>query len=74
MHPADKERERVMLWNSEKKVKIYGMSAPMRKNLEEYLRTHPHCEVYSDQDKHLPPKPRSSKSKSKKAKKSKKAE
>ena len=44
MHPADKERERVMLWNSEKKVKIYGMSAPMRKNLQEYLRTHPHCQ------------------------------
>ena len=46
-------RERITIWNNKKKSKTFGMNAPMRKNLEEYLRTHPQCEVYTDQDKDM---------------------
>ena len=28
-----------------------GLAAPSEKNLPEYLRNHPHCEVYAGQDK-----------------------
>jgi len=46
----DPSMERVPLWNRMKRVCMRGMSAPRRGRLEEYLQTHPHCEVYVNQD------------------------
>lgn len=48
--PEDPSMERVPLWNRTKRVCVRGMSAPRRGRLDEYLQTHPHCEVYVNQD------------------------
>lgn len=42
--------ERVKIWNRNKQVMVSGTAAPMRKNLEDYLKDRPHCEIYSDQE------------------------
>lgn len=46
---------RVTVWNRETLRKISGKAAPMEKNLDEYLRRHPECELYGDQDAQLDP-------------------
>ena len=53
MEPASEAR--VTLWNNATKRKIAGKAAPMQRNLDDYLRKHPECELYSGQDKLLSP-------------------
>jgi len=42
--------QRVPVWDREKKRKLAGMAAPLERNLAQYLREHPTCEVYDNQD------------------------
>eukprot|EP00658_Telonema_sp_P-2_P008171 TRINITY_DN13066_c0_g1_i4.p2 TRINITY_DN13066_c0_g1~~TRINITY_DN13066_c0_g1_i4.p2 ORF type:complete len:288 (-),score=50.65 TRINITY_DN13066_c0_g1_i4:41-904(-) len=52
---------RVKVWNSRLKRKLAGTAAPLRRNLEGYLQSHPDCELYHGQDipavKDKPPEP-----------------
>lgn len=45
--------DRITLWNTSTKRKLVGNSAPKRRNLSQYLATHPHIEVYTDQAEQL---------------------
>lgn len=45
----------ITLWNTKLFYKRAGTSAPLGKNLAEYLQKHPEWEVYREQDKNLPP-------------------
>lgn len=45
------EQNRIPIWNKVEQRKISGNAAPSEKNLAEYLRNRPHCEVYAGQDK-----------------------
>lgn len=49
---ADKH---ITLWHKTMFYKRAGTAAPMGKNLEEYLQKHDEWEIYSGQDKNLPP-------------------
>ena len=47
----DDEMRRVTLWNPTERKKRSGNSAPFKKNLAEYLRSHPDWEVFQGQKK-----------------------
>jgi len=58
--PARRESDacqRVTIWNHVEGRKLSGNSAPFRRNLEEYFRTHPGWEEYVGQEKTVPPPP-----------------
>ena len=42
--------ERVAIWNTATLKKVAGQAAPMKRNLQVFLRKHPECEVYCGQD------------------------
>jgi len=50
---TDEQSRRVTVWNRVTKRKVSGNAAPMEKNLADYLKKHPECELYNGQDKHL---------------------
>merc|ERR1712070_972277 len=44
------EQNRIPIWNKLEQRKISGNAAPSGKNLADYLRNRPHCEVYTGQN------------------------
>jgi len=44
------KQQRIPVWDREKKRKLAGMAAPLECNLARYLRDHPTCEVYQQQE------------------------
>ena len=44
------EQNRIPIWNKLEQRKISGNAAPSEKNLADYLRNRPHCEVYTGQN------------------------
>jgi len=43
------------MWNRRENRKISGNAAPMEKNIDEYLRKHPECELYISQRSQMDP-------------------
>ena len=43
--------ERIPLWDTHRGIKLAGRSAPMRRNVTQYLRKRPSIQLYSGQDK-----------------------